>query len=471
MTDNKIEEKVDENEKKPPKSSRSKNTFKDFKKICRAYYDELMHISKNKEPSLSKKDIIILSDVIDEIVTYSNELIDTNFIEQAKQILDTGLVISDFLLTIFEKMVTEYQDKEKKENKEKNINIVNHSLSEKMRYPLSLKLRLLKSNFKILIQRDKDYLKAEKNLKEIIEIQIYLKSSNYNLASSKFWLAKIEYFLEHYDEAEKFALEAKDLYENSQKKNKEEYNNNANKINNNINNVENNKENEENENENETNIDLENNIAQNVSNIFRFLAQVYLLKSDYKNASTFYEHGYYLNLGRFGAENPDTIYFKTKLDAINQEFNKFPNFQGTKTKNTNITNITNNDMIGPNNNNNTGLNNFQKIMHKGQAETFSFKIPSSSLLEPFLITFYRIDHNPNIDRYSAELLFGNVLFDKQKLSKYLNLKGSNINSKFYTDENLNIILRNLKIINGYLVFLDKNLKNCLINSSCLIKKK
>ena len=124
-----------------------------------------------------------------------------------------------------------------------------------------------------------------------------------------------------------------------------------------------------------------------------------------------------------------------------------------------------------NNNNNTGSNNFEKIMHKGQAETFSFKIPSSSLLEPFLITLYRIDRNPNIDRYSAELLFGNVLLDKTKLGKYLNLKGNNINSQFYTDENLNIILGNMKISNGYLVFLDKNLKGCLINSSCPIKKK
>ena len=463
MNENRVEENInEENGKKPPKSSRSNNTFKDFFKICRAYYDELMHLSKNKEPSLSQKDIIILSDVIDEIVTYSNELISNNFITQAKDLLNIGLVISDFLLKIFQKMIEEYQLKLKKDDKE-NINI-NHTLSEKLRYPLSLKLRLLKSNFKIIITYDKDYPYAEKNLKEIIEIQIYLKSSNYNLASSKFWLAKIEYFLEKYDEAEKLALEAKYLFENTKQKNKE------NKDENNNNNINNKSK--------ETNEELENSITQNVSNIFRFLSQIYLIKNDYKSAATYYEHGYYLNLGRNGAENPDTIYFKTKLDALNNELSNYPSFPNVKmkTNNTNIDiNINSqkniNNMNNNNFNNNNDFNNFEKIMHKGQAETFSFKIPSTSFLEPLLITLYEIENNPNIDRYASELLFGNVLLDKQKLGKYLKLKGNNINSLFYTDENLNIILGNLEITNGYLNFLDKNLKNCLINTSCLLKKK
>ena len=463
MNENKEKENInEENGKKPPKSSRSNNTFKDFFKICRAYYDELMHLSKNKEPSLSQKDIIILSDVIDEIVTYSNELISNNFITQAKDLLNIGLVISDFLLKIFQKMIEEYQLKLKKDDKE-NINI-NHTLSEKLRYPLSLKLRLLKSNFKIIITYDKDYPYAEKNLKEIIEIQIYLKSSNYNLASSKFWLAKIEYFLEKYDEAEKLALEAKYLFENTKQKNKENKNENNN---NNINNK-----------SKETNEELENSITQNVSNIFRFLSQIYLIKNDYKSAATYYEHGYYLNLGRNGAENPDTIYFKTKLDALNNELSNYPSFPNVKMKTNNTNNDINinsqkniNNMNNNNFNNNNDFNNFEKIMHKGQAETFSFKIPSTSFLEPLLITLYEIENNPNIDRYASELLFGNVLLDKQKLSKYLKLKGNNINSLFYTDENLNIILGNLEISNGNLIFLDKNLKNCLINTSCLTKKK
>ena len=187
-----------------PKSSKSQNTYKDFNKICRAYYDELMHISKEDSPSLSKKDIIILNDVIHEIVDYSNELLTKNFIQEAKKILDIGLVISDFFLKIFGEMV------ERGNNKSNN----NSKLSDKLKYPLSLKLLLLKSNFKFLINFENDYKNGEKNLNKKIEIQLYLKTSSYHLASSKFYMAKIKYFFKNYEDAQKYALDAKNLFEN-----------------------------------------------------------------------------------------------------------------------------------------------------------------------------------------------------------------------------------------------------------------
>ena len=462
MNDKKQEETSEETEKNLPISEKSKNTFKDFLKICRAYYNELLHLSKTKNPSLSKNDIIILADVIDEIITYSSDLLNLNFISSPKKLIETGLVISDFLLSIFQKMAEEYNTNMKNNNKE-NTNI-NNGLNEKMRYPFSLKLKLLKLHFKILIEKDKDYINAEKNLKEIIDIQFFLKSSNYNLASSKFWLAKIEYFLEHYDQAEKLALEAKNLYENSQNKKKDEINNNVNmdEKNKEINNI-------------NINTDMEKNIAQNVSNIFRFLAQIYLLKDDFKNAATFYEHGYYLNLGRFGADNEDTIYFKKKLDLINEELSMFPSFQGVKSKKSNSTSKSPTNNQRNNQSNNSNINNNQgNILHKGQAQTFSFQIPTSSLLEPFLITLYKINKEGIYDKYSPKLLIGNVTLNKQKLMKYLKLRGNNnnnvnINKLFYTDENLNSILGNMMISNGYLIFLDKELKSCLIDASCPFK--
>ena len=462
MNDKKQEETSEETEKNLPISEKSKNTFKDFLKICRAYYNELLHLSKTKNPSLSKNDIIILADVIDEIITYSSDLLNLNFISSPKKLIETGLVISDFLLSIFQKMAEEYNTNMKNNNKE-NTNI-NNGLNEKMRYPFSLKLKLLKLHFKILIEKDKDYINAEKNLKEIIDIQIFLKSSNYNLASSKFWLAKIEYFLEHYDQAEKLALEAKNLYENSQNKKKDEINNNVNmdEKNKEINNI-------------NINIDMEKNVAQNVSNIFRFLAQIYLLKDDFKNAATFYEHGYYLNLGRFGADNEDTIYFKKKLDLINEELSMFPQFQGVKSKKSNNTSKSPTNNQRNNQSSNSNINNNQgNILHKGQAQTFSFQIPTSSLLEPFLITLYKINKEGIYDKYSPKLLIGNVTLNKQKLMKYLKLRGNNnnnvnINKLFYTDENLNSILGNMMISNGYLIFLDKELKSCLIDASCPFK--
>ena len=421
----------DKNDSKIPKSSRSQNTYKDFNKICRAYYDELMHISKSDSPSLSKKDIIILNDVIHEIVDYSNELLNQNCIQEAKKILDIGLVISDFFLKIFGEMA------------EKGSNTINNSkLSDKLKYPLSLKLLLLKANFKILINYESDYKNGEKNLNEIIEIQLYLKTSSYHLASSKFYMAKIKYFFKNYEEAKKYALEAKNLFENYNNNKKENY-------------IE---ENDKTKNKKEEAI-IEKKITQNVSNILSFLAQLFLIKNDYKNAATCYENGYYLNLGRHGAENQITEYFKNKLDLINEELKKNPSFSQQKTQ----------VMVNPNspnratNSNYKNQNNLTNIMHKGKAETFCFRIPTSSLYEPFLLSLYSIGEDEN-NRYAPELFLGNLCFDKQKLSKFLRLKGTNYNSMFYTDENLNIILGNIFCFNGVISFLDKNLKSCLISS-------
>ena len=428
----------DKNDSKIPKSSRSQNTYKDFNKICRAYYDELMHISKSDSPSLSKKDIIILNDVIHEIVDYSNELLNQNCIQEAKKILDIGLVISDFFLKIFGEMA------------EKGSNTINNSkLSDKLKYPLSLKLLLLKANFKILINYESDYKNGEKNLNEIIEIQLYLKTSSYHLASSKFYMAKIKYFFKNYEEAKKYALEAKNLFENYNNNKKENY-------------IE---ENDKTKNKKEEAI-IEKKITQNVSNILSFLAQLFLIKNDYKNAATCYENGYYLNLGRHGAENQITEYFKNKLDLINEELKKNSSFSQQKTQ----------VMVNPNspnratNSNYKNQNNLTNIMHKGKAETFCFRIPTSSLYEPFLLSLYSIGEDEN-NRYAPELFLGNLCFDKQKLSKFLRLKGTNYNSMFYTDENLNIILGNIFCFNGIISFLDKNLKSCLISSSCQMKKK
>ena len=70
-----------------PKSPSTENSFKDFNKICRAYYNELMHISKSNSPNLSKEDIIVIDDLIKEISSYSSDLIKNNFIEEAKKLL------------------------------------------------------------------------------------------------------------------------------------------------------------------------------------------------------------------------------------------------------------------------------------------------------------------------------------------------------------------------------------------------
>ena len=117
-----------------------------------------------------------------------------------------------------------------------------------------------------------------------------------------------------------------------------------------------------------------------------------------------------------------------------------------------------------NNNNYSAFNQTMpgNILHKGKTDTFSFKIPTSSLYEPFLVSIYNLGKDDN-NRYLSELFVCNLCFDKNKLLKFLGENDMN-NYVFYTDDNLNQILCNITLINGYVSFLDNNLKNCLINS-------
>ena len=57
------------------------------------------------------------------------------------------------------------------------------------------------------------------------------------------------------------------------------------------------------------------------------------------------------------------------------------------------------------------------------------------------------------------------------MARYLGIKGTNFNSMFYSDDNLNIILEQIIYINGFISILDKALKTCLISSSCPMNKK
>jgi hypothetical protein len=138
--------------------SKSNNTFRDFNKICRAYYDELMHISKEEKPSLSEIDTLVINDLIHEIEEYSNDLLSKNYVQPAKKIIDIGLVITDFFLKIFGGM-SELSN---------NYRVYDSRLTDMLKYPLSLKLLLLKCNFNILINYENNYDDGEKNLNEII---------------------------------------------------------------------------------------------------------------------------------------------------------------------------------------------------------------------------------------------------------------------------------------------------------------
>jgi hypothetical protein len=179
----------------PPRSTYSENSFKDFLKICKAYYKELKHFNKEatedkereiKHPQeLSKDDMIVLNDLIKEIILYSNLLLKNKFFEETKKMIKIGEKICDVLL----KNLNNGKDGQINPQNISQNNI--HSL--KIVYPLSLKLQILEIKFDLHFNSQNNFEDAEKILLEIIKIQNILHLPKFNLGCSNFYLAMVKF--------------------------------------------------------------------------------------------------------------------------------------------------------------------------------------------------------------------------------------------------------------------------------------
>jgi hypothetical protein len=186
-----------------PRSSQSENSFKDFLKICKAYYKELKNlfsISTQDNLILSQDDFIVLNDLIKEVISYTNILVKNSFFDEIKKLIKMGEKICDMLLKILnrgdnlESSLNYKQLPNQISNSEKDFN-KNYidSFSLKINYSLSMKLQILEIKFDYLFNSINNYEEAEKVLLEIIKIQNILQLSKFNLACSNFYLAMIKF--------------------------------------------------------------------------------------------------------------------------------------------------------------------------------------------------------------------------------------------------------------------------------------
>lgn len=427
-------------ENKIPKSPMAGYSYQEFCEICEGYYEELLQISKESiYSSLSKDTIISIDSLINEITKYSIDLMNNSLIEEAKKIINNGLLISDTLIKILDST----QDPSIK------------------KYPLSLKLMLLERLFNIVFKYEKDYYASQTKLNEIIEIQMKIRLPKYNIASSKFYMALIKFFLNDFEESEKYAIEAKNILENNDFENCL------------INNNDNDKRFNFGLNYNEVKIN-DNLITNKMSEILGFLAEIYRIKKEYQNALSCSENAYYLNLGRYGESNANTEYYKNQLDLIREEFSRKNN---NNNNNNNYNNINNNDDNDDNDNNdinemtkkitdesfNDDLNNKEKntVFYKGKTYSFCFKIPLTALNEPLYISIYRIGDS-DCERYSPELFVSKLSFNKIKIFEFLNEKQIE-NDLLYNDENLKKVLSNIKLMNRKVAFYNDRLKKALFD--------
>jgi len=190
-----------------------------------------------------------------------------------------------------------------------------------------------------------------------------------------------------------------------------------------------------------------------LSQAHEFLAEVYDLEKDYKNALSNYEKCYYLYIGRYGLNHPlitpikkKKEIFEKKVYDMNMENNRIEYEDEFITK----------------------LKAGKIVSSKGQTPTFSFVIPVTKIVEPLLISIYALPEyidNKN-DFYTHDLFLKSIYLDKTKLFNYLGFMDGTQNDNYllYTDESLNIILQNITLIdNKYISFNDSKLYNICIN--------
>ncbi len=355
-----------------PNSTFNNTSYENFLNICSAYNNELLHITK-ENLSLSLDDCKVMDNLLKEIYKYSSELIQTEYIDEAKNIINEGLLISNNFENIFS------------------------NISENMNHPLTLRLMLLEQMFNIYFKYERNFYEAEKLLEEIKNIQNYLRLPDYNYACSIFYSSVICFYKRDFITCEKLINESLSLIENDIKQTKNKMD--------------------------------DNKMSRTLSKILDFMGELYKLKKDYLKVINCYEKAYYLNMGKYGPEDSTTEYFKVKLDLMNDKMkNYFPfsqkyNFSTSKINN----NIYQSQTIGKQTHENfNASSSFQdntyyayngtlnnQILHKGTADTFSFKIPSSSLYEPFFMSLYRLGKNEE-KRFLPELFIGNLTFDKTK---------------------------------------------------------
>ena len=191
-----------------------------------------------------------------------------------------------------------------------------------------------------------------------------------------------------------------------------------------------------------------------LTQIHEFLAELYDLQKDYQNALSSYEKCYYLYIGRYGINHPLIAPIKKKKEIYEKKVEKMK-FESNKIQKEN-------DFI-------TKLKEGKIVNSRGKAETFSFTIPVTKIVEPLLISIYALPDSiyiDSIDFYTHDLFLKNIYFDKSKFFNYLGfMEGTqNENYLLYTDEALNIILEKIIVIdNKYINFTDPLLYNVCIN--------
>lgn len=405
----------DNNYKEPtlPISPQSGLDFPKLIKLNKIYANQLLNIFSNSSKTKRAKskinlpynDMKVLNSLIKEDIIYLFQILKFNqFKEEFDELYNLSMQILNYLDAIPVTKIHIYQNIQK------------------------LKLLELKFQNIRINELDKDYSNADMILDEIENIVYDQSMKDYitilDLASLNLNRAYIKFSIFDFENAKQYALDAAEIFDKG----------------NMVYGFKNNKDNEE----------EEEKCKQKLAQIQEFLAEIYDLQRDYKNALSSYEKCYYFYLGRYGINNPLIGAIKKKKELYEQKVEELKREKKPPV----------NELINK-------LKEGKITKSKGQSETFSFVVPYTKISEPLIVKIYSLPkRNDNTDFFSDYLFLKNLYFDKLKLFQYLEIDDEfeQQNYILYTDEALNLILENIVLIDNEIIeFTDSYLYEVLIN--------
>ena len=387
-------------------------TYNDLSYAIDDYIKELKKINLplSTSSAISKEDVIVIYDIIKEVIDSIEELVKSELIEEAKSIIDKALL----LLNEYETALNALPIIKEEMN---NNNKIDKSILAKQ-----LRLALLEHKCNIVLLIETNYEESDRVVKEIIEMQNELQLPPKCLNKYLYYMAIVKFNINNYPRARFYAEEGIELI------NKE---------------------------------DSDKNIRM-ISYLFELLAIINTYEGHFDEAIESYQKAYYLNLGKYGSDNIYTMYYQKKCEIKKEKVHQLSNSFSSSHEDTKKTTVP--KQKEENNEDKYFLYQMtfcKGIVHKGKTETYAFKIPTTELYEPFMISIYALDKNEQKDMYNSRLFVSNIFFDKEKMSRYyIRAKTENIN--FYTDETLNKILKTISLEKENILLSDMNLVKCIL---------
>ena len=387
-------------------------TYNDLSYAIDDYIKELKKINLplSTSSAISKEDVIVIYDIIKEVIDSIEELVKSELIEEAKSIIDKALL----LLNEYETALNALPIIKEKMN---NNNKIDKSILAKQ-----LRLALLEHKCNIVLLIETNYEESDRVVKEIIEMQNELQLPPKCLNKYLYYMAIVKFNINNYPRARFYAEEGIELI------NKE---------------------------------DSDKNIRM-ISYLFELLAIINTYEGHFDEAIESYQKAYYLNLGKYGSDNIYTMYYQKKCEIKKEKVHQLSNSFSSSHEDTKKTTVP--KQKEENNEDKYFLYQMtfcKGIVHKGKTETYAFKIPTTELYEPFMISIYALDKNEQKDMYNSRLFVSNIFFDKEKMSRYyIRAKTENIN--FNTDETLNKILKTISLEKENILLSDMNLVKCIL---------